>query len=341
MDVRAEQWTYFGNRPGAIPAHAGVYGSAAWWVSVLRWRELPNLCASTWRVVEATGADITVRHPGYKMDLIEDDGWRRQISKEIARKKVDLLLLVYSLEDTTSLTGAAQDWLLKSLSVYAKEVFVFDSLGSVRWDYWFTNGVESSDREFFVYQGRGDLGIGTYSQSIGEVMTYWADSEHDIHYSPVSTENLVAVLQESYVEERIAHAFPVEARQDEVELSSTLDAVLDSRDNRTTFMDESELADFLDTLLLAGFLKEESDRRKEWVKLPRKVRLGVRRLHNMTNHKRKEVLSEEPINAAKLFKCESCRVSQGWRRPAWISKVLAKAYATLGVTLWVAESNYT
>ena len=43
--------------------------------------------------LEGTGASVTVRHPGYKMDIIEDDGWRRQISKEIARKKVDLLLL--------------------------------------------------------------------------------------------------------------------------------------------------------------------------------------------------------------------------------------------------------
>ena len=207
-----------------------------------------------------------------------------------------------------------------------------DSLGSVRWDYWFTNGVESSDREFLVFQGRGDLGIGTYSQAIGEVMTHWADSEHDIHYTPVSidtignhegfAENLVTVLQESCVEERIAHAFPVEARQAEVELSGTLDAVLDSRDNRTTFMDETELAaeaDLLDTLPLAGFPKEESERRREWAKIPRKVRLGIRRLHNMMNHKPKEVLiqvprgagaSDELINAAKLFKCESCRVSE-------------------------------
>ncbi|CAE7834664.1 unnamed protein product [Symbiodinium sp. CCMP2592] len=238
--------------------------------------------------LERTGAKVIVRHPGYRMILLEDIGWQKQISKEIAKIRPDLLLLVYSLEDQVGLTPQVQTW-LQSLSAYTKE-------------------------------------------AIGEVMSSWANCDHDIHYSPVSidtvgtqvgfAETLLLVLREGCVEDHVAEAFPVEARQDEVEQSGTLDAIVDLRDNRTTFMDDLELAeeaDILDTLPLAGFPKEESERRKAWSKVPRRVRLGIRRLHTMMNHKPKEVLvqelrgagaSEELVNAAKIFKCESCRVSE-------------------------------
>ncbi|CAE7728714.1 RE1 [Symbiodinium sp. CCMP2592] len=238
--------------------------------------------------LERTGAKVIVRHPGYRMILLEDIGWQKQISKEIAKIRPDLLLLVYSLEDQVGLTPQVQTW-LQSLSAYTKE-------------------------------------------AIGEVMSSWANCDHDIHYSPVSidtvgtqvgfAETLLLVLQEGCVEDHVAEAFPVEARQDEVEESGTLDAIVDPRDNRTAFMDDLELAeeaDILDTLPLAGFPKEESERRKAWSKVPRRVRLGIRRLHTMMNHKPKEVLvqvlrgagaSEELVNAAKIFKCESCRVSE-------------------------------
>ena len=281
--------------------------------------------------LERTGAKVTVRHPGYRMILLEDIGWQKQISKEIARIRPDLLLLVYSLEDQDGLSEQAQTW-LKSLSAYTKESLVLDSLGSVRWKLWFENSVEGTEREFLLFQCRGDLGVGTFSQAIGEVMSSWANQDHDVHYSPVSidtvgthvgfAETLMLVLREGCVEDHVAEAFPVEARQDEVEQSGTLDAIVDPRDNRTTFMDDRELAeeaDFLDTLPLAGFPKEESERRKAWSKVPRRVRLGIRRLHTMMNHKPKEVLvqvlrgagaSEELVNAAKIFQCESCRVSE-------------------------------
>ena len=237
---------------------------------------------------------------------------------------------MYSLEDQDGVSEQAQTW-LKSLSAYTKESLVLDSLGSVRWKLWFENSVEGTEREFLLFQCRGDLGIGTFSQATGEVMSSWTNQDHDIHYSPVSidtvgthvgfAETLLLVLREGCVEDHVAEAFPVEARQDEVEQSGTLDAIVDPRDNRTTFMDEQELAeeaDFLDTLPLAGFPIEESERRKAWSKVPRRVRLGMCRLHTMMNHKPKEVLvqvlrgasaSEELVNAAKIFQCESCRVS--------------------------------
>ena len=81
-------------------------------------------------------------------------------------------------------------------------------------------------------------------------------------------------------------------------------------------MDSEELAaqaGILDTLPLAGFPKEEGDRRRAWAKIPRRVRSGIRGLHSMMGHKLKEVHGSgalaKLIDAAKIFKCETCRVS--------------------------------
>ena len=48
-------------------------------------------------------------------------------------------------------------------------------------------------------------------------------------------------LQESCVEEQVASAFPVEARQEEVVEAGTLDEVVDLRDDKISFMDEEEI----------------------------------------------------------------------------------------------------
>ena len=68
---------------------------------------------------------------------------------------------MYSLEDQDGLSEQAQTW-LKSLSAYTKESLVLDSLGSVRWKLWFENSVEGTEREFLLFQCRGDLGVGTF-----------------------------------------------------------------------------------------------------------------------------------------------------------------------------------
>ena len=157
---------------------------------------------------------------------------------------------------------------------------MLDSVSSVRWKYLEASScLEEGEREVQVYFGRGDLGIGTTSQALGEVLVDWANNDHSVYYTPVSVDTVgdhegfaecvVAALLEVCVEENVASAFPVEARQEEVEEAGTLDAVADQRDNRTSFMDEEEAAaeaDFLDTLPLAGFPKEESERRREWAK---------------------------------------------------------------------------
>ena len=282
---------------------------------------------------ELTGAKVTVRHPGYKMSLLEDTGWTKQISKEIAKEQPDQVLLTYEgLGDCTELSPAAQEFLGRLATGPAKEVCVLDSVSSCRWKYLEPVGsVEEGEREVQVYQGRGDLAIGSTSQALGEVLVDWSNNDHSKYYTPVSidtvddqeglAECVVLALQESCVEEQVASAFPVEARQEEVVEAGTLDEVVDLRDDKVSFMDEEEIAaeaDFLDTLPLAGFPQEESERRTEWARIPRRVRLGIRRLHNMMSHKPKEVMiqvprgagaSDELINAAKVFKCETCRVS--------------------------------
>ena len=274
-----------------------------------------------------------MRHPGYKMSLLEDTGWTKQISKEIAKEQPDLVLLTYEgLGDCTELSPAAQEFLGRLATGPPKEVCVLDSVSSCRWKYLEPVGsVEEGEREVQVYQGRGDLAIGSTSQALGEVLVDWSNNDHSKYYTPVSidtvgdqeglAECVVLALQESCVEEQVASAFPVEARQEEVVEAGTLDEVVDLRDDKVSFMDEEEIAaeaDFLDTLPLAGFLQEESERRREWARIPRRVRLGIRRLHNMMSHKPKEVMiqvlrgagaSDELINAAKVFKCETCGVS--------------------------------
>ena len=213
--------------------------------------------------LERTGATVMVRHPGHKMILLEDIGWTKQISKEIAKVQPDLLLLAYEgLGDCTELSPTAQSFLDSLTACAAKEVLVLDSVSSVRWRYLEASScLEEGEREVQVYFGRGDLGIGTTSQALGEVLVDWANNDHSVYYTPVSVDTVgdhegfaecvVAALLEVCVEENVASAFPVEARQEEVEEAGTLDTVADQRDNRTSFMDEEEAAaeaDFLDTL---------------------------------------------------------------------------------------------
>ena len=108
------------------------------------------------------GKDRSLGDRATQDDPLGGHRWHKQISTEIAKIRPDLLLLVYSLEDQEDLSGQAQTW-LKSLFAYTKESLVLDSLGSLRWKSWFENSVEGSEREFLLFQCRGDLGIGTFS----------------------------------------------------------------------------------------------------------------------------------------------------------------------------------
>ena len=185
--------------------------------------------------------------------------------------------------DCTELLPDASAWAKELLAAGgAKEVCacVLDSVGSCRWKYLEGSVLQEDEREVERYFCRGDLVIGTGSQALGEVLSNWANQDHDIHYSRVSidtindyegfAQHVLDVLRERVLDERVEVAFPA-SRQEDVEGLGTLDMV---RDERDTFMDSEKLAaeaDFLDTLPLAGFPKEEGDRRRAWAKIPRGV----------------------------------------------------------------------
>ena len=136
------------------------------------------------RSLEETGATVSRRHTGLKMIQLEDIGWRKQVAKEVARVKPDLLVFAYEdLADCTELSPDASAW-AKELLVAggAKEVCVLDSVGSCRWKYLEGSVLQEDEREVERYFCRGDLVVGTGSQALGEVLSNWANQDHDIHY---------------------------------------------------------------------------------------------------------------------------------------------------------------
>ena len=71
----------------------------------------------------------------------------------------------------------------------------------------------------------------------------------------------------------------------------------------------------LDSLVFAGLPKDEYERRKAWMSLPRSARAAVRRMHRMLMHKPKSVMlhilkgagaDPQLITAVKHYRCEDC-----------------------------------
>ena len=102
---------------------------------------------------------------------------------------------------------------------------MLDSVGSCRWKYLEGSVLQEDEREVERYFCRGDLVIGTGSQALGEVLSNWANQDHDIHYSPVSidtindhegfAQHVLDVLRERVLDERVEVAFPAESRHGE------------------------------------------------------------------------------------------------------------------------------
>ena len=124
---------------------------------------------------------------------------------------------------------------------------------------------------------------------------------------------------------RFQTAFPVETQIEENFEQGTLDRVLDEsgqeEEQSVLYRDPQQDLDedLLETLPLAGFPKDEAERRCEWAKIPRRARIAIRRLHNMMSHKPKDCLLQvlrgsgapvEMIRAAKAFRCPTCAVSR-------------------------------
>ena len=74
-------------------------------------------------------------------------------------------------------------------------------------------------------------------------------------------------------------------------------------------------SEFLDSLQMSGFPKDEAERRQAWMALPCETRAAIRRLHHISGHKPTSVMlhllrgaraSPELIKAVKNFRCNDC-----------------------------------
>ena len=131
---------------------------------------------------------------------------------------------------------------------------------------------------------------------------------------------IMTVLQEYLQVQELQAAFPPETQIEENFEQGTLDRVLDEsgqeEDQSLLYRDpqQDHDDDLLETLPLAGFPKDEAERRREWAKVPRRTRIAIRRLHNMMSHKPERILlqvlrgsgaPEEMIRAAKALSLPS------------------------------------
>ena len=171
------------------------------------------------------------------------------------------------------------------------------------------------------------------NELLSEKIYLWSKSED--HFStPKSHEACVRGELQSYLmdvteEIRIDHKmqtdFPIAYAASSSEEQGSIDAIVTQEDedygdlnlpdvDRTLKLAD-EVVDEMEELPLAGFPKDEAERRRQWLKLPRKAKAAIRQLHKTLGHKPREVVlqilkgsqaSPEYIQAAELYKCDSC-----------------------------------
>merc|ERR1711978_754592 len=94
--------------------------------------------------------------------------------------------------------------------------------------------------------------------------------------------------------------FPVSYALAEIEEQGPVDAIFEAEDERYQDLDlpgidklfelSEEQQAQLDELPLTGFPTDEAERRREWLKLPRKARAAIRQLHKVLGHKPRNVV---------------------------------------------------
>ncbi len=116
--------------------------------------------------------------------------------------------------------------------------------------------------------------------------------------------------------DRLGHAaFPAEAAQEAGPRS--FDNISGEED--VAQVDQQDVADaeqdMLDGIPLPGMPEKEGERRKEWAKIPLRVRTAIRRLHRQYGHVGNKVLmhlmklsrmAPEYIEVVKNFRCDAC-----------------------------------
>ena len=106
---------------------------------------------------------------------------------------------------------------------------------------------------------------------------------------------------------------------------STIDDVLGDQDleQGEDVLEEAEReADLLEQIPLPGHPKSEKERLASWLRLLRRARVAIRRLHRNLRHLPREAFvqmlravraPQEYVNAAKTFRCQGCDNTK--RRP--------------------------
>ena len=125
------------------------------------------------------------------------------------------------------------------------------------------------------------------------------------------------LLHDLTVTDLLSTAFPAFVHEERVEHLPTMDVVEREQDVGTInpvpeLIEEETLLDEVD---IPGLPLEESERRRQWRKLPQRVRIGVRRLHHQFGHVPRKVLinllraakvHEDFVKAVRLHRCQTC-----------------------------------
>ena len=134
---------------------------------------------------------------------------------------------------------------------------------------------------------------------------------------------LGAIAEEQHLTRCAQVCFTVdEEDQAEQRDQATTDEVLGDQDleeGRDALEEADREADLLEQMPLLGHPESERERLASWLRLPRRARVAIRRLHRNLRHLPKEALvqmlraARAPqgyVSAAKTFRCEGCATTQ-------------------------------
>ena len=191
---------------------------------------------------------------------------------------------------------------------------------------------EASCKDFEWHDGRGNLSFVCNNRDMAAHVSDWINSDCDtepMSIRDVGTADFYSLLLDikSWKSEEMAYAaFPAEmmdeeeqeAQQEEKEYLDGIEGEEDAGYTEEEYhktkvlMEEKEM---LEEIPLPGSTVNEKERQKNWLKLPRKGRAAVRRMHATFGHCPKgpflEILKasrapSEYIEAAKHMRCNSC-----------------------------------
>ena len=184
------------------------------------------------------------------------------------------------------------------------------------------------------YDGQGNITIWTNSEAAASVVErwIWTDSKYraprclaDVQDESFAR-SLRQIINQSALDFEVKTAFPAEFHEEEqaeqvpIDVPETEDHATSSRatPSRTPMDAQDALereADMLEQIPMPGVPKDEYERRRKWLTLPRKARVAIRKMHNELGHVSISVLlnilrasraDKDMIDAAKLFKCIHC-----------------------------------